>query len=77
MSNKTLEGRDQAGRAVQLLRSEFPKAFGKARVRAYGFPGIRQTRWIRGHQQLTAEDVIAGRSFDDAIARTGLVDRTA
>ncbi|MBR0713569.1 FAD-dependent oxidoreductase [Bradyrhizobium liaoningense] len=70
MSNKTLEGRDQADRAVQFLRSEFPKAFGKARVRAYGFPGIRQTRWIRGRQQLTAEDVITGREFDDAIART-------
>jgi 2-polyprenyl-6-methoxyphenol hydroxylase-like FAD-dependent oxidoreductase len=70
MSNKTLEGRDQADRAVTFLKSEFPKAFGKARVRAYGFPGIRQTRWIRGRQQLTVEDVVTGRRFDDAIART-------
>lgn len=70
MSNKTLEGRDQADRAVTFLKNEFPKAFGKARVRAYGFPGIRQTRWIRGRQQLTVEDVVTGRKFDDAIART-------
>lgn len=70
MSDRTLEGRDQADRAVTFLRSEFPKAFGKARVRAYGFPGIRQTRWIRGRQQLTVEDVVTGRRFDDAIART-------
>jgi hypothetical protein len=70
MSNKTLEGRDQADRAVTFLKNEFPKAFGKARVRAYGFPGIRQTRWIRGRQQLTVEDIVTGRKFDDAIART-------
>jgi FAD dependent oxidoreductase len=70
MSDKTLEGREQADRAVKFLKSEFPKAFGKARVRAYGFPGIRQTRWIRGRQQLTVDDVVSGRKFDDAIART-------
>jgi 2-polyprenyl-6-methoxyphenol hydroxylase-like FAD-dependent oxidoreductase len=70
MSTKTLEGREQADRAVTFLKSEFPKAFGKARVRAYGFPGIRQTRWIRGRQQLTVDDVVSGRKFDDAIART-------
>ncbi|MBR0687796.1 FAD-dependent oxidoreductase [Bradyrhizobium manausense] len=70
MSNKTLEGRDQADRAVTFLKNEFPKAFGKARVRAYGFPGIRQTRWICGRQQLTVEDVVTGRKFDDAVART-------
>jgi hypothetical protein len=70
MSNKTLEGREQADRAVAFLKGEFPKAFGKARVRAYGFPGIRQTRWIRGRQQLTVDDVVSGRHFDDAIART-------
>jgi len=32
------EGRDQADAAIALLKSEFPKAFGEARVRAYGFP---------------------------------------
>ena len=33
--------------------------------------GIRQTRWIAGRQQLTVEDVRAGRNFPDAVARTG------
>jgi 2-polyprenyl-6-methoxyphenol hydroxylase-like FAD-dependent oxidoreductase len=70
MSAKTLEGKGQADRAVAFLRAEFPAAFGKARVRSYGFPGIRQTRWIRGRQQLTVEDVVTGRRFEDAIART-------
>jgi 2-polyprenyl-6-methoxyphenol hydroxylase-like FAD-dependent oxidoreductase len=69
-SARTLDGRDQADRAVAFLRHEFPGCFGKCRVRAYGFPGIRQTRWIVGRQQLTVDDVRAGRRFPDAIART-------
>ena len=69
-SARTLDGRDQADRAVALLRAEFPKCFGKCRVRAYGFPGIRQTRWIVGRQQLTTEHVMAGTRFPDAIGRT-------
>jgi hypothetical protein len=64
------EGRDQADAAIALLRAEFPKAFGEARVRAYGFPGRRQTRWIKGVHQLTVEEVRSGLSFDDAVART-------
>ena len=52
-SKCTLEGKDQADRAVKFLREEFPACFGNAKVRAYGFPGIRQTRWIVGRQQLT------------------------
>jgi 2-polyprenyl-6-methoxyphenol hydroxylase-like FAD-dependent oxidoreductase len=69
-SAKTLEGRDQADRAVALLRHEFPDCFGQCRVRAYGFPGIRQTRWIKGRQQLSVDDVMSGRRFPDAIGRT-------
>ena len=69
-SEKALEGKDQAERAVQFLQAEFPKCFGKARVRAFGFPGIRQTRWIVGRQQLTADDVRNGTRFPDAVART-------
>ena len=69
-SAKTLEGRDQADRAITFLRHEFPDAFGQCRVRAYGFPGIRQTRWIKGRQQLSVDDVMTGRRFPDAIGRT-------
>jgi hypothetical protein len=64
------EGRDQADTAVALLKAEFPKAFGEARVRAYGFPGRRQTRWIRGAHQLTVDEVRSGVRFEDAVART-------
>ena len=68
---KSLEGKEQADRAIAFLRGEYPASFGKARVRTYGALGIRQTRWIVGRQQLTVEDVRAGRKFADAVARTG------
>jgi ribulose 1,5-bisphosphate synthetase/thiazole synthase len=71
MAKRSLEGKDQADRAVAFLRGEYPAAFGSARVRSYGALGIRQTRWILGSQQLTVDDVRAGRRFPDAVARTG------
>jgi len=71
MANKSLEGKEQADRAVAFLRGEYPAAFGSARIRTYGALGIRQTRWIVGRQQLTVDDVRAGRNFPDAVARTG------
>ena len=69
-SQAQFDGRDQADKAIALLRAEFPKAFGEARVRAYGYPGRRQTRWIKGRHQLTTEEVRAGTRFEDAVART-------
>ena len=65
-----LEGKAQADRAVECLKQEFPKCFGEARVRAYGNPGIRQTRWIVGRHQLSLEEVRKGVKFDDAVGRT-------
>jgi hypothetical protein len=65
-----LAGRAQADRVVDFLRKEFPKAFGDAKVRSYGFPGRRQTRWIAAVHQLTLDEVRSGHRFDDAVART-------
>ena len=70
-TQRSLEGKVQADRAVAFLRGEYPAAFGNARVRTYGMLGVRQTRWIVGRQQLTVEDVRAGAKFPDAVARTG------
>ncbi|HJT07413.1 MAG TPA: FAD-dependent oxidoreductase [Stellaceae bacterium] len=64
-----LEGHALADRLVAIVRREFPAAFGKARIRSYGLPGMRQTRSIVGAYHLTAEDVRAGRDFADAVAR--------
>jgi glycine/D-amino acid oxidase-like deaminating enzyme len=69
-SDAQLDGRTQADRALEFLRAEYPKAFAKARMRGYGFPGRRQTRWIKARHQLTADEVRAGTKFDDAVART-------
>ena len=69
-SRNALLGKAQADKVLDFLKSEYPDAFGQARVRSYGLPGIRQTRWIVGRQQLTVEDVRAGTTFSDAIART-------
>lgn len=65
-----LEGKAQADNAVRFLKAEFPKAFKNTSVRAYGHPGIRQTRWITGDYHLTVDDVRQGTKFDDAVART-------
>jgi hypothetical protein len=65
-----LIGKDQAERSLRFLQREFPAAFAKARVRAFGLPGIRQTRWIVGRHQLTVDEVRAGTKFVDSIART-------
>ncbi len=70
MSKNGLEGKDQADRTMTFLKAEFPKAFGEARVRAYGLPGIRQTRWIVGRHHLTVDEVRQGVKFEDRIART-------
>lgn len=69
-SRKALEGKDQASRAVQFLKEEFPECFGNARIRSFGLPGIRQTRWIAGSHHLTVDEIRAGTRFDDAVART-------
>ena len=69
-SHNALLGKAQADGALHFLKNEYPKAFGKARVRSYGLPGIRQTRWIHGRQQLTVDDVRNGTRFADAVART-------
>ncbi len=68
-SAMVLEGHALADRLLDILKREFPAAFGRARIRSYGMPGVRQTRSIVGAYQLTAEDVRTGRNFADAVAR--------
>jgi FAD-dependent oxidoreductase family protein len=69
-AKKGLAGKDQADRTMTFLKTEYPEAFRDARVRAYGLPGIRQTRWIVGRHHLTVDEVRQGVKFEDAIART-------
>jgi len=69
-SRKGIDGKEQADRTLVFLKGEFPEAFADARVRAYGLPGIRQTRWIVGQHMLTVDEVRRGEKFEDAVART-------
>ena len=69
-ARSALEGKEQADRAVRFLKAEYPDAYANSRVRCYGMPGIRQTRWIQGQHHLSVEEVRAGTKFPDAIART-------
>ena len=64
-----IDGRDQADIILALLRQEFPRSLGQARIRAYGQPGIRQTRWIVGAHQLTLDEVRQGIRTPDAVLR--------
>src|SRR3954471_589539 len=64
-----VEGRTQADNVIRFLRAEFPQVFANARVRTYGNPGIRQTRWIASRRQLTLDDITRGDRPADAAAR--------
>jgi hypothetical protein len=63
------EGRRQADNIIRFLRAEFPRIFADARVRVYGNPGLRQTRWIVGARQLTLDQIRSGERPPDAAAR--------
>jgi 2-polyprenyl-6-methoxyphenol hydroxylase-like FAD-dependent oxidoreductase len=63
------EGRRQADNVIRFLQAEYPRIFRNARVRVYGNPGLRQTRWIVGRRQLTLDGIRSGARPDDAAAR--------
>jgi len=63
------EGRRQADNVIRFLQTEYPQIFRNARVRVYGNPGLRQTRWIVSRRQLTVDEIRSGTRPDDAAAR--------
>ena len=69
MAGLVFEGRRQADGVMAFLRAEFPGIFHNARIRVYGNPGLRQTRWIEGRKQLTLDDIRANNRPADAVAR--------
>jgi hypothetical protein len=69
MSGMVFEGRRQADGVLRFLRDEFPAIFRNAKVRTYGNPGIRQTRWIVSRRQLTLDDIRKNKRPADAAAR--------
>ncbi|MEH2488829.1 glycine/D-amino acid oxidase-like deaminating enzyme [Bradyrhizobium sp. AZCC 2230] len=70
MTARGLDARGDIDRALRFLAEEFPAAFGKARIRSVGQPGVRQTRGVVGRRTLRTADVRKGTRADDAIARS-------
>lgn len=67
---------EQAGRKQVLMVADFMRAklpgFEQASISDVGTQiGIRETRRIDGQYALQVDDVVEGRRFDDAIARSG------
>ena len=65
-----VEGHAQGDAVLQFLKDELPDIFHDARVRVYGNPGIRQTRWIVGREQLGVEALRSGVRPADAATRS-------
>lgn len=63
-----IEGRRQAWRAAQYLRSRVPGCE-QGRLLAFGTQvGVRETRRVEGVHVLTAEELLAPVQFEDAVA---------
>jgi hypothetical protein len=70
LTRAEVEARAQVMQLLQFFRERVP-GFENARIAATGTQiGIRESRRIVGRYTLTAEDVLAGRTFADAVARS-------
>jgi len=71
LSAAEIEGRRQVREYVRFLRAEIP-GYSSADLVGVGMHiGVRESRRIRGRYQLTEDDVLSARRFDDAIASCG------
>jgi FAD dependent oxidoreductase len=67
LTKAEIEGRYQALQAIKAL-NHFAPGFEKAKLRNFGMTlGVRDTRKIEGHYDLTAHDVQNEARFDDSI----------
>lgn len=68
LSRAEIEGRRQAWRAAEYLRTHVPGC-AEGRLQAFATQvGVRETRRVAGDHVLTAEELLAPVTFDDAIA---------
>jgi len=71
------EGRRRADAIVEFLQDEFPDIFADARVRKYGNPGLRQSRWIVGRDQIDPSRIFGRGTTGRRSGTERLVGRTA
>lgn len=70
LTRAEVEARGQAMELLDFFRRDVP-GFENARIASTAAQiGIRESRRIRGAYTLTRDDVLSGRTFDDAIARS-------
>jgi FAD dependent oxidoreductase len=71
LTGAEVEGRRQAIEYARFLREQVPGYEQSYLINFSTQIGIRETRRVYGDYRLTREDVLAARSFPDAIARCG------
>jgi hypothetical protein len=70
LTRAEIEARAQVTQLVRFFRKRVP-GFANARLTATGVQtGIRESRRIVGEYTLTRDDVLEGRTFEDAVARS-------
>jgi len=70
LTRAEVEARLQTMQLLRFFRERVP-GFGNARIAATGTQiGIRESRRIVGAYTLTRDDVLTGKQFDDAVARS-------
>lgn len=63
----TIEGRRQMEEAIELLRKHDDELNGLEIIASSGVLGIRESRRIVGEYELTADDLLSGAKFEDAV----------
>jgi FAD-dependent oxidoreductase family protein len=71
LTRAEIEGRRQAWEYARFLREQVPGFERAVVVTTSPAIGVRESRRVHGRYRLTAEDVLAGRRFDDEIALCG------
>ena len=70
LTRAEVEARAQVMQLLEFFRRDVP-GFARARIAATATQiGVRESRRIVGEYTLTADDVLAARAFDDAVARS-------
>ncbi len=70
LTKAEVEGRRQVFEVFRLFKDRFPGFSGASLIKTAAQIGVRETRRISGQYVISGEDVLEGRKFHDAIARS-------
>jgi hypothetical protein len=71
LTEGTVTGLQQVSQVMDFLRARVPGFADAWLLQTASRVGVRETRHLEGRTTLTAEDVLAGRHFEDGVARGG------